>query len=90
MYGIEGRSWVALGDPVDQRRNGLNWSGDSVKCVTGHAGWTVFYEVGREDLHLYLDLGLSLLKLGEEALIPLDSFSLKGEIEEDYATPITK
>jgi phosphatidylglycerol lysyltransferase len=43
-----------------------------------HAGWTVFYEVGREDLHLYLDLGLSLLKLGEEALIPLDSFSLEG------------
>jgi phosphatidylglycerol lysyltransferase len=43
-----------------------------------HIGWTIFYEVGKENLNLYLDLGLSLLKLGEEALIPLQDFSLEG------------
>src|SRR4030042_2817630 len=41
-------------------------------------GWSVFYEVGRHHLHLYLDLGLTLLKLGEEAMVPLQSFSLDG------------
>jgi phosphatidylglycerol lysyltransferase len=43
-----------------------------------HVGWTVFYEIGKEDLHLYLDLGLSFLKLGEEALVPPQEFSLEG------------
>jgi phosphatidylglycerol lysyltransferase len=34
--------------------------------------------VGPETLHLYLDLGLTLLKLGEEARVPLETFSLEG------------
>jgi phosphatidylglycerol lysyltransferase len=43
-----------------------------------HGGWTVFYEVGRQHLPLYLDLGLTLQKLGEEARVPLASFTLAG------------
>jgi phosphatidylglycerol lysyltransferase len=38
----------------------------------------VFYEVGTANLPLYIDLGLTLLKLGEEAVVPLDGFSLDG------------
>jgi phosphatidylglycerol lysyltransferase len=34
-------------------------------------------------LHLYLDLGLSLLKLGEEARVPLTGFSLEGAARKD-------
>lgn len=44
-----------------------------------HAGWTVFYEVGRKDLHIYVDLGLTLLKLGEEARVPLKQVALEGK-----------
>ena len=43
-----------------------------------HDDWPVFYEVGREHLHLYLDLGLTVLRLGEEARVRLDDFSLEG------------
>jgi phosphatidylglycerol lysyltransferase len=78
MYGIEGRSWVALGDPIGPKEEWTELVWRFHEMCDRHAGWTVFYEVAREDLHLYLDLGLSLLKLGEEALIPLDSFSLEG------------
>jgi phosphatidylglycerol lysyltransferase len=38
----------------------------------------VFYEVGPEHLPLYLDLGLELRKLGENARVSLDAFSLDG------------
>jgi phosphatidylglycerol lysyltransferase len=38
----------------------------------------VFYEVGPGDLPIYLDLGLQLRKLGEEARVPLADFSLAG------------
>jgi phosphatidylglycerol lysyltransferase len=37
----------------------------------------VFYEVGPDEIPLYLDLGLTLTKLGEEARVPLAEFSLE-------------
>jgi phosphatidylglycerol lysyltransferase len=78
MYGIEGRSWIAMGDPVGsvQRWPDLIWRFRELSDRYG--GRTVFYEVGHEHLHLYLDQGLSMLKLGEEARVPLQAFSLEG------------
>ena len=83
MYAIEGRSWIALGDPVgsDLRWSELIWKFRELSDRYG--GRTVFYEVGHDHLHLYLDLGLSLLKLGEEARVPLDAFSLEGGARKD-------
>jgi phosphatidylglycerol lysyltransferase len=77
-YGVSGRCWVAIGDPVghaDQRAE-LTWAFRAL--AHRHAGWTVFYEVGREHLPLYIDLGLTLSKLGEAAKVPLTTFSLDG------------
>jgi phosphatidylglycerol lysyltransferase len=78
MYGVEGRSWIAMGDPVgdEAEKQELIWKFREM-CDT-HAGWTVFYEVPRTSLHLYLDLGLSLLKIGEQARVNLEEFSLEG------------
>jgi phosphatidylglycerol lysyltransferase len=78
MYGIEGRSWVALGDPVGPKEEWAELIWRFREMGDRHDGWSVFYEVGRYHLHLYLDLGLTLLKLGEEAMVPLQGFSLDG------------
>ena len=43
----------------------------------------VFYQVKPESLPLYIDLGLNLSKLGEEARVPLDAFSLEGPARAD-------
>ncbi|HET7234023.1 MAG TPA: GNAT family N-acetyltransferase, partial [Longimicrobium sp.] len=37
--------------------------------------WPVFYQATAQSLPLYLEMGLVLLKLGEEAIVPLDAFS---------------
>jgi phosphatidylglycerol lysyltransferase len=78
MYAVEGRSWITMGEPVgpDLRWPDLIWKFRELSDPYG--GRTVFYEIGHENLHLYLDLGLSLLKLGEEARVPLTAFSLEG------------
>jgi phosphatidylglycerol lysyltransferase len=78
MYAVQGRSWIAMGDPVglDLRWPDLIWRFRELSDHYG--GRTVFYEIGHAHLHLYLDLGLSLLKLGEEARVPLKTFSLEG------------
>ena len=78
MYGIKGRSWVAMGDPVGpaEERTELVWQ--FYEMCERNGGWTVFYEVGQENLHLYLDIGLTVTKIGEEARVPLKTFSLEG------------
>jgi phosphatidylglycerol lysyltransferase len=78
MYGVEGRSWIAMGDPMgaDDEKQELIWQFRELCDL--HAGWPVFYEVQRRNLHFYLDLGLTLLKIGEEARVPLEGFSLDG------------
>ncbi len=78
MYGVQGRSWVALGDPVGPPGEMPELVWRFGELCDRHADWPVFYEVGRENLHLYLDLGLSVLRLGEEARVPLSGFSLEG------------
>jgi len=78
MYAVAGRSWVALGDPVGPEEE----RGELVlrfrELSDRHSGWCVFYQVSRHSLPLYLDLGLSLQKLGEEARVPLAEFTLDG------------
>jgi phosphatidylglycerol lysyltransferase len=78
MYGVSGRSWVALGDPIGPpaEHNELAWR--FRELAHRHGGWPVFYQVSRDMLPLCIDLGLTLLKLGEEAHVPLENFTLDG------------
>ena len=78
MYGVEHRSWVALGDPIGPPAEQVDLAWEFRDRCDRHGGWTVFYEVGVEQFPLYIDLGLTLLKLGEEARVPLGDFSLDG------------
>jgi phosphatidylglycerol lysyltransferase len=78
MYGVRGRSFVSMGDPVGppEVRRDLAWQ--FRELADRHGGLIAFYEVGTEDLPLYLDLGLALRRIGEEARVPLEHFSLEG------------
>jgi phosphatidylglycerol lysyltransferase len=78
MYGVSGRSWVALGDPVGPPSEHTELAWAFRELAHRHGGWPVFYQVSRDLLPLCVDLGLTLLKLGEEARVPLDRFSLEG------------
>jgi phosphatidylglycerol lysyltransferase len=78
MYGVQGGTWVALGDPVgpDERRPGLVRA--FLERCDDFDGTPVFYEVAGDRLHLYADFGLTFVKLGEEARVSLERFSLEG------------
>jgi phosphatidylglycerol lysyltransferase len=78
MYAVEGRSWVSMGDPVGPVEEWPELAWEFRETAHRGGGWTVFYQVGAEHLPLYLDLGLTLSKLGEEARVPLTGFSLEG------------
>jgi phosphatidylglycerol lysyltransferase len=78
MYGVEGRSWVSMGDPVGPEADRAELAWRFRELCDQHRGWCAFYQVNERRLHLYVDLGLSLVKLGEEARVPLADFSLGG------------
>jgi len=77
MYAVEGRSWVSMGDPVGADKDATELAWRFRAMSDQHRGWTCFYQVGPEHLPRYLDLGLALLKLGEEATVPLEGFTLE-------------
>ena len=78
MYAISGRSWVALGDPLGPPAEHAELAWRFRELAHRNGGWPVFYQVSRDLLPLCIDLGLTLLKLGEEAHVRLASFSLEG------------
>jgi len=75
---VSGRSWVALGDPVGPAAVADDLAWHFRELVERHGGRPVFYEVGTAMLHVYLDMGLTLFKIGEEARVPLADYSLEG------------
>jgi len=78
MYGIKGRSWIAMGDPVgdDEEKIELIW--EFKNLAEHYNGWPVFYEVGHQDLYRYIDMGMTTLKIGEAGRVNLGEFSLTG------------
>jgi phosphatidylglycerol lysyltransferase len=77
MYSVSGRSWIALGDPIgsSEDRSELVWR--LKELADRHNGWPVFYEVGAENLPLYVELGLTLIKVGEAGRVPLAGWELE-------------
>ncbi|WDS37544.1 bifunctional lysylphosphatidylglycerol flippase/synthetase MprF [Pseudoxanthomonas sp.] len=79
MFGRQGKSWIALSDPVGSRQDWgeLVWRFLERAKESGARG--CFYQVRPDALPLYLDAGLRLLKLGEYAWVPLEGFTLQGK-----------
>ncbi len=91
MYDVEGRSWIAMGDPVgadDDTRRELVWT--FLEQCERAGGWPVFYQVRPADLDLYLEVGMNLLKIGEQARVRLATFNLDGKSRKVLRNTVNK
>jgi phosphatidylglycerol lysyltransferase len=78
MYGVQGRTWVALGDPVGPPSELAALIRAFLERCDDFGGVPVFYEIGKTYMHAYADFGLTFIKLGEEARVDLTTFTLQG------------
>jgi phosphatidylglycerol lysyltransferase len=78
MFGVRGRSWIALGAPVGRRDERLDLLWRFREMADVNAARPGIYGLGPEDLPDLVELGFSIQKVGESAAVPLDSFSLEG------------
>ncbi|WP_136659659.1 bifunctional lysylphosphatidylglycerol flippase/synthetase MprF [Nitratireductor sp. XY-223] len=83
MYGVSGGSFISKGDPVGDRQEGeaLAWRFREMADESGYR--TVFYAAKSDYLPLYLDMGLSILKIGEVARVDLSTFTLDVPQQKD-------
>ena len=77
-YGVQGRTWVALGDPVGPDDRLSTVIRLFLERCHDFGGVPVFYEIRPTHLHRYADFGLTFVKLGEEARVDLQAFTLEG------------
>ncbi|MBI1912166.1 MAG: bifunctional lysylphosphatidylglycerol flippase/synthetase MprF [Deltaproteobacteria bacterium] len=75
MFGMSRRTWAALGDPVGVKNELSELAWKFYELADIHGSTAVFYNVTGKHLNLYSDLGLTSIKIGEEAKIPLTGFS---------------
>ena len=78
MYGVQGRTWLALGDPVGPIDRTSAMIRAFLERCDDFSGTPAFYEVGTTHLHRYADFGLTFVKLGEEARVDLRAFTMHG------------
>ena len=78
MYGVQGRTWVAMGDPVGPDAAVSDLIRAFLERCDDFGGVPVFYEIGPSHLHRYADFGLTFVKLGEEAKVDLTTFTTRG------------
>ena len=78
MYGVQGDSWIALGDPVGEAAAAIEVAWRFREHAHRAGARPAFYQVSAEQLPLLIDLGMSVHKIGESASVPLDTFSLEG------------
>ncbi len=90
MYGISGKSWICMGDPIgnDESIKDLIW--DFHETANLHQGWAVFYEVSEKFIPYYIDIGLKLMKIGEEAKVKLPEFNIEGSSGKDFRYSIKR
>ena len=88
MYAVQGRTWAALGDPVgpSERLGGLVRL--FLERCDDFGGVPVFYQVSNEHLYRYADVGLTFVKLGEEARVDLTTLTLEGSRGKKYRTAL--
>ena len=84
MYRVRGRTWVVMGDPVGPAAAWPELVWAIRRACDAALGRLVFHQVSAAMLPLTVELGLEVVKYGEEALIDLSAFSLAGRRGKDW------
>lgn len=79
MYGVQGRSWIALLDPVGDAQEFPELVWRFIETAAASGGRAAFYQISPALLSACADAGLRAFKLGELAVIDLPAFTLSGK-----------
>lgn len=84
MYGIRGKTWIALGAPIGLASERTSLIEQFLDAALDNGAMPAFYAVRDRYCDSFADIGLRRQKIGEMALIPLNNFSLSGKHKARY------
>ena len=89
-YVLKGRGAIVLGDPIGAKSDrSMAIAGFKQFCAIND--WQpAFYQTLPDDLELYQSLNFQTLKIGEEAVVDLKTFTLKGKAGKNLRPVINK
>lgn len=89
-YVAKGRAAISLGSPIgpiDDQQEAIV----SFRQFCDRNDWyAAFYEIPPQEVELYRSLKFRLLKVGEEAIVDLNAFTLKGKDNQNLRTAINR
>jgi phosphatidylglycerol lysyltransferase len=77
MFGIVRRSWVVLGDPIGPFARWRDLMGQLMTEAARQGGAPVFFGVGQAAAKICSKLGFAARRIGEQAIVPLEEFSIE-------------
>ncbi|MCA0045074.1 bifunctional lysylphosphatidylglycerol flippase/synthetase MprF [Celeribacter litoreus] len=89
-YSDTGRALIALGDPVGEAKEARRLIWDFREKADRLGRLCAFYRVSDLYLPTFLDMGLSLVKIGETARIDLTSFTLDGPKKKNFRYAVSR
>lgn len=87
---VKGRSAIALGDPIGPEDDRLEILYSFRQFCRLNDWFPAFYEVGGEQLRYYREMGWRWIQIGEEAIVDLSKFHLKGKSNQSLRTAINR
>ena len=89
-YVPKGRGAIALGDPIGPIEDRKETIIAFQQFCQRNDWYPGFYQTMPDDVELYKSLGFKVLKIGEEAIVDLKSFTLQGKAGKNFRPSISR
>jgi phosphatidylglycerol lysyltransferase len=89
-YVPKGRGAIALGDPIGPQEDRKETLVAFQLFCQRNDWYPAFYQTLPNDLDLYKSLGFQVLKIGEEAIVNLQTFTLQGKAGRNLRTSLNR
>lgn len=89
-YVAKGRAAIALGDPIGPLDDRLETVISFRQFCDRNDWFPTFYEASPSQLSLYGSLGFQWVQIGEEAIVNLHTFNLKGKANQSLRTAVNR
>lgn len=83
MYRVRGANWIVMGDPVGNPSRWADLLWDLRQKADAAQGRLMLYQISAACLPVAIEMGLDIVKYGEEARVELGRFSTEGKAGKD-------
>jgi len=90
MYQVRGSSWIVMADPVGAREAWADLLWQLRALADAAQGRLLLYQISAEVLEIAIEMGLQIIKYGEEAIVDLHRFTIETGVKRSLRHAVRK